>query len=235
VEVATPRDLGVIHARLMECFGSPRWRPEAEPLEELIQTILSQHTAHANSRRAFDQLRQRFAAWQDLAEAGVEDIAAAIRPAGLAGQKAPRIRELARRIATQRPDMDLRFLDALPLGEAQAWLEALPGVGPTTAACVLLFGLGRPAMPVDTGIHRVAVRLGLVAPNAAARQVQQLLQAAAPPEWIYTLHVNLIRFSRDICIARHPQCAACPLNDRCAYFQRFQSVAARSLRSMPGP
>jgi endonuclease-3 len=222
--VASTDDLSEIGSRLAEHYGRPRWRRDLDPLGELIQSVIGQHTSGPNSRRAFERLLARFPTWKDLAEAAVEDIAQAIASAGLARQKAPRIKAIVGRVVDERPDADLSFLARMPIPAALAWLERLPGVGPTTAACALLFGLDVPAFPVDTGILRVARRLGLVAPTAPARETQRLLQATVPAEDVYALHVNLIHFSRDLCTSGEPLCAVCPLNDLCAYFRSFHAA-----------
>ncbi|MDY6892260.1 MAG: endonuclease III, partial [Chloroflexota bacterium] len=141
-------------------YGTVDWSQHSDPLSELIMTILSQNTSDHNSRRAFAQLLARFGDWQKVAEASVEDIAQAIKLGGLAQVKAPRIKDILQQIVTQRGSLDLMFLQELPLTEAKAWLQSLPGVGPKTASCVLLFSLGKPVLPVDTHVQRVAKRLG---------------------------------------------------------------------------
>ena len=216
-------DLPTIHERLIEAFGAPRWEPELDPLSELIVAVLSQHTAYPNSRRAFAALRERFPTWDAVRGADVQALEDAIRPAGLAKLKAPRLRAILDQVAEEHGALELAFLAGCALDEAQRWLERLPGVGPATAAGVLLFGLGRPAFPVDTGIHRVARRLGLAQAGASPKQVQAAFQAAARPEWVYSLHVNLIRHARRLCTPRDPRCGACPLNDLCDHFQAYQT------------
>jgi endonuclease-3 len=225
--MAVSDDVAEIDARLRDVFGTSRWEPDLDPLSELIQTILSQHTTGPNSRRAFEQLRERFPTWDDLRTAQVDDVASAIHSAGLARLKAPRIRQIVERVQAERGDYDLSFLAELPVTDAMAWLRRLPGVGQTTAACCLLFGLGRPAMPVDAGIQRIAGRLGLVPSGAAAEAVQATLEAAVPARDVYALHINLIRFGREICRPSQPLCAVCPLNDLCDYFgQRRRPTTA---------
>ena len=132
--------------------------------------------------------------------------------------KAPRIQAVLRRIAETRGGVDLAFLDEMPLEEARAWLIALPGVGPKTAACVLLFACGRPALPVDTHVHRLARRLGLVPDRATAEQTQLALEALLPPEAYYAFHLNLIRHGREVCKAPRPLCERCPIRAWCVYY-----------------
>jgi endonuclease-3 len=218
--VASTTDVPDVHRRLVEIFGQHTWQPDLDPLDEAIGTIISQHTSAANSRRAFDRLRAEFGTWEAVRHAPVDAIAGAIWCAGLARQKAPRIKALLERVSAERGRLDLAFLAQLPPGAAMAWLRRLPGVGQTTAACVLLFGLGRPVMPVDGGILRIARRIGLVGERGAPDAVQAALEGAVPPEWVYCLHVNLIRFGRDFCTPSAPACPICPLNDLCDYFRR---------------
>ena len=215
--MANPQDVPEIAARLRDAFGEPTREPDLDPLSELIYNVLGQHTSGANTRRAYAQLRERWPAWRDVAEADDEAIAAAIACAGLAHLKAPRVRAIVQRALDER-DADMSFLAEMPAADAMAWLTDLPGVGQTTAACVLLFGLGRPVMPVNTAIQRVVTRLGLVEHRARAEEAQRVLEAAIPSEDVYALHVNLIRFGREICLPSEPLCAICPLNDLCDYF-----------------
>jgi endonuclease-3 len=218
--MATWADVPGIDLRLREVFGERPKRLTDDPVEELVATILSQHTAGPNSDRALAALRERFPTWTDVLEADVTEIAGAIRAAGLANLKAPRIKAILTAIHTERGGIYLQFLAGLPIDDAMAWLRRLPGVGQTTAACVLLFGLDRPAMPVNTGIARVAARLGLVRPGARPEEVQNGLQAAVPAEQVYALHVHLVRHARDICRPREPLCEMCPVNDLCEYFRQ---------------
>ncbi len=218
-----------IDLRLREAFGDRAKRLTVDPVEELVATVLSQHTSGPNSDRALETLRERFPTWDGVAGAEPPEIAAAIRAAGLANQKAPRIKAMLEGISEARGEIDLRFLAGLPVDAAMAWLCRLPGVGQTTAACVLLFGLDRPAMPVNTGIARVAARLGLVSGSARAEQVQVGLQDTVPEDRVYALHVNLVRHARDICRPREPLCEACPVNDLCDYFcAAGAAIAARA-------
>jgi endonuclease-3 len=178
-------------------------------------TILSQHTSDVNRDRAYADLRRRFRSWDDVADAPVTAIARAIWRGGLAPTKASRMRALLRELRADGVPLDGRaFRD----GRAdQIWqrLLSLPGVGPKTAACVLLFSLEQPYFPVDTHVHRVARRLGLVPRTASAVQAQEILQAATPPQLVYELHMNLIRHGRAVCRAPRPLCEECVLLDIC--------------------
>jgi endonuclease-3 len=189
-------------------------------VSELVLTILSQNTSDVNSGRAFQQLMATFGTWEAIASAPVDVVAGAIRSGGLAGIKAPRIQNSLRAIRAARGEYSLDFLAALPLEEARAWLTNLDGVGPKTAACVLLFSLGMPAMPVDTHVHRVSRRLGLVSRRASPPKAQEILEAMLPPEDIYPFHLQLIAHGRRVCKAQRPRCDDCPLVAWCDYAQR---------------
>lgn len=220
-----------IYPLLVETYGEPQWQRWLPPVDQLVATILSQQTSSANQRRAFEALRERFPTWEEVMEAPVEDVEAAIYPAGLSGQKAPRIQEALRTILRERGDLNLDFLATMPVDEAQAWLRRLKGVGPKTAAIVLLFTFHRPAFPVDTHVHRIARRVGLVPLSSSAEKTQTLLEAIVEPERYYPLHIMLIRHGREICLAREPRCHICPLQAHCDYYQGLGDWVIRTTES----
>jgi endonuclease-3 len=214
----------MVHQRLLEHFGSPRWENPMPPLDELVSTILSQNTNDANRDRAYQSLRRRFPTWEQVRDASAEQVVEAIRPAGLANQKGPRIQQVLREITAQHGSLDLGFLSELPPEEVSAWLRGFKGVGPKTAAIVLLFSLGKPAFPVDTHIYRVSGRIGLRPEKMSAEQAHAHLARLLPPESYYAAHLNLIRLGREICQARRPNCPVCPLKDLCDYYARLSSM-----------
>jgi endonuclease-3 len=216
--VAKVDDVAELHRRLLAAFGRPAAPARGDLLGRLIGTIIAQHTSATNARRALGRLRRRYPSWAGVQRAEVAEIGAAIECAGLARTKAPRIKALLEQIAAERGDLDLDFLAHLPVEAAMSWLRRLPGVGQTTAACVLLFALGRPVMPVDGGILRIARRLGLAGPRDSQDTVQAILEAGVAPGAILSWHVNLIRLGRELCRPAEPACPICPLNDRCAHF-----------------
>jgi endonuclease-3 len=202
-------------ARLRAHYGTPEpWRSDG-PLAELVQTILSQNTSDVNTERAFASLWSRFGDWGAVLAAPTSAVADAIRSGGLAEIKAPRIQGVLAAIQRDRGELSLDFLAELPLDEARAYLTSLSGVGPKTAACVLLFALGMPALPVDTHVHRVSKRLGLIGERTSAEAAHRLLEAAIPPAEMFDAHLLLIRHGRAICKALRPRCEACPLGDVC--------------------
>jgi endonuclease-3 len=192
-------------------YGPVEWDPRYDPASELVFTILSQHTSDVNSERAFTKLMDTFGSLEAVAAAPVEEIEDAIRVGGLAKVKAPRIKAILKQVADEVGSYDLSFLRELPLGEAKAWLRRLPGVGPKTAAIVLCFALGMPAMPVDTHIFRVARRLGLIGPKVNADQAHDILETMVPPEDVFAFHMYLIRHGRQVCKAQRPRCDRCAL------------------------
>ncbi len=207
-----------IHLRLVDVYGQPTWRNPLPPVDELVSTILSQNTNDINRDRAFDSLRKRFPTWEEVRDAPVEQVIEAIRVAGLANQKGPRIQEALLSITAERGALDLDFLAGLPVSEAHDWLTNFKGVGPKTAAIVLLFSLGKPALPVDTHIYRVTGRLGVRPQKMNVEQAHIHLSKLFPPETYYVAHLNLIRLGREICQARRPKCPGCPVNDLCDYY-----------------
>ncbi|MBI3953609.1 MAG: endonuclease III [Chloroflexi bacterium] len=223
---APPLPIAEVVARLRDEYGERPPRQRHPPLDELVETILSQNTSDLNSGRAYAQLRERFGSLAAVAVARVEEVAAAIKVGGLASVKAPRIQAVLREVRQRRGDLDIGFLAGLPLEEARAWLCSLPGVGPKTAACVLLFSLDKPALPVDTHVFRVAHRLGLLGPRVTPEQAHAILESQVPPEEVYTLHMGLILHGRRVCHAQRPECSRCLFADRCPARPLFESGAA---------
>ena len=204
-----------IVARLSALYGRPDWRPHGDAMTELVLTILSQNTSDTNSGRAFMRLVSRFPAWEELMAAPPAEIESEIQVGGLAPTKSGRIKAVLEEVWRRRGSFDLSLLAEMPLDEAKGWLRSLPGVGPKTAACVLMFALGRPALPVDTHVGRVAQRLGLVPARTGAAAAHDLLEAVLAPEEVYPFHVSLIKHGRRLCRAQRPLCGECPLADRC--------------------
>ncbi|RLC70065.1 MAG: endonuclease III [Chloroflexi bacterium] len=207
-----------IHRRLLDEYGEPQWRPGRDPVASLVQTIISQNTNDINRDVAYERLRERFPTWEQVRDAPADEVIKAIRPAGLAPTKGPRIQAALRAITRERGELTLDFLSDLPLDQAKAWLTRLNGVGPKTAAIVLLFALGMPAFPVDTHVHRVSRRLGLIGPKVSREQAHTILEKMMPPDTFYAFHLNLIAHGRRVCHARQPKCDACILRDLCDYY-----------------
>lgn len=209
------RRLTVILRRLRGVYGDPPRPRRLAPLDELILTVLSQNTNDTNRDRAYADLRERFPTWDEVADAPLPAIARAIRRGGLGPTKSVRLREILRTLRERAIPLDHRAFARMRSSQLWDLLVGLRGVGPKTAACVLLFSLGRPFFPVDTHVHRVARRLALVPESADAATAQELIQAEVAPSDVYALHMLLIRHGREVCVARRPFCSRCPLNDIC--------------------
>jgi endonuclease-3 len=204
---------------LDERYGSPRWAgARLDPVSELVLTVLAQNTADTNSHRAFVALRERYATWDDVLEAPTDELVDVIRPGGLAPTKGRRIQHILAEIRDARGGWDLSFLADMPVAEARAWLTALPGIGRKTASIVLLFCFGMPVVPVDTHVHRVASRIGLIPAKTDVTRAHDLLEEAIEPADAYAVHVDLIRHGRDTCRAPRPICGICPVTEFCDYF-----------------
>lgn len=208
---------------LREEYGYPEWRQHLSPVDELVNTILSQNTSDVNRDKAFDALCARFPSWDLCRDAEVSDVIEAIRPAGLANQKGPRIQEALRIITREDGVISLEHLAELPIEEAKQWLTSINGIGPKTAAIILLFAFNRPAFPVDTHVHRVTGRLGLIGPKTTAEQAHDDLEQIVPPEDFYPFHLNVIRHGRQVCHARNPKCGICVVQDYCNYYAALPS------------
>ena len=210
----------LVHQTLLTAFGEPIWRNPLPAIDELVSTILSQNTNDINRDRAFDALRAKFPTWESVRDAKAEDVIAAIKPAGLANQKGPRIQQVLRAITEERGSLNLDFLAGLPIEEARSWLTKFNGVGPKTAAIVLCFSLNMPAFPVDTHVYRVTGRIGLRPEKMTVEQAHPHLESVLPPETYYAAHLNIIRLGREICHARKPNCPQCPIVKLCEYKEK---------------
>ena len=210
-----------VHTRLCTLYGAPfPFFRDADPLTELVGSLLSHRTKNADSGRALVSLQKRFRRWEAVMDAPVEAVREAVRAATWPEQKAPRIQGALRYIEQNRGELSLEFLAAMPPLEAQAWLEAIPGVGPKTSAAVLLFSrLHLPALPVDSHHHRVAGRLGLIPSTVGPGPAHQLLRALLPPDWpaqtLYDHHEALMFHGQRCCFYRNPACARCPVLELC--------------------
>lgn len=218
------RRLAAILRRLRAAYGTPPPPRRLVPLDELILTVLSQNTNDTNRDRAYADLRSRYPTWDEVADAPLPAIARAIRRGGLGPTKSVRLREILRSLRDRGIPLDGRAFARMRSAALWDLLVGLKGVGPKTAACVLLFSLGRPYFPVDTHVHRVSRRLGLVPDKADAVTAQQMLQAEIAPPDVYDLHMLLIRHGREVCIARRPFCSRCPVSALCP---RIGVVGAR--------
>lgn len=214
---------GQVRRLLRKEYGRREWQPGQDPLSALIATVLSQNTSDVNSHRAFAALVNRFGTWESVSAADVNELAQTIRGGGLAEIKARRIKLILLEIEEERGSLDLGFLSELGLVQAKAWLRGLPGVGPKTAGCVLLFSLGKPAMPVDTHVNRVAKRLGLIDARVSVERAHEVLESLVEPENVYEFHMLMVEHGRRTCKAQRPRCTACVLRGRCPSAQALSA------------
>jgi endonuclease III len=226
---ANPRRVRAIVNRLRMRYGELVPPRAVDPLEELILTVLSQHTSDVNAARAYAALRRKFHTWKALVDAQPSEVADAIRSGGLANTKAPRIQAILREVREREGAYDLSTLRRLDDAAARAYLTSLPGIGPKTAAVVMSFALGRDTIPVDTHVHRVARRLGLVPQTASAERADRLLHELVPDGLRTPLHVALIQLGREICKAPTPRCRQCPLKDLCPTAPRYLAKVRHSM------
>ena len=205
---------------LTKIYGRKDAELEEDPLDTLVETILSQNTTDKNSHRAFQALRKAYPSWGDLMGEDADKVAKVIRSGGLAGIKASRILSALEFINRERGVLDLDFLRDMSPQDAEAWLAQMKGVGPKTRSIVLLFSLGMPAFPVDTHIHRVTKRIGLIGPRVSREQAQTDLAGLVPRNEFFNYHINLIEHGRTVCNARKPRCSMCQISRYCDYFVR---------------
>jgi endonuclease-3 len=205
------------HRALREEYGDHQWHPR-DPVSTLVSTIISQNTNDTNRDRAMKRLQEQFSTWEEVRDAPEETVVDAIRPAGLGPTKAPRIQGALRRITEKEGEISLDFLRDLTPKEARDWLTDLPGVGPKTAAIVLCFALGKPAFPVDTHVHRVSGRLGLIPEGTSREKAHQILEDIVPAGIYYPFHLTLIARGRAICHSRNPECERCMVRESCNYY-----------------
>ena len=208
---------------LRAVYGVPEIENNIDPLDCLIETILSQSTTNVNSRRAFESLKNNYPTWEQARQAPPSAIEKAIRSGGLAKQKSRIIKAILNQIVALRGALDISFLRTAPLAEARQFLSAFKGVGPKTVACVLLFSCAHPVFPIDTHIFRIARRLALIPPTGADQEAHLRMEEIIPEERYYEAHINLIRHGRTVCRPQNPLCEQCCIVDYCEYY-RQQSV-----------
>ena len=230
-----PYSLSETYELLENFYGEVEHRPRLPPADELIWTILSQHTSDLNAGRAYDDLKKKYPEWNSVIEAPTDELVRVIRSGGLANQKAPRIQEVLKIVQLRIGNFDLSFLAEMDLPEAKEWLTSLPGVGPKTAAVVLSFALGMPAFAVDTHIHRVAKRLSLIGSKVNADKAHDVLEDSIDSSRVFAAHVYLITHGRRICKSLRPLCNSCVLNSRCPTYEIMRKENKISLEELSSP
>ena len=216
-DLARSVKLKQVSQRLFEYFGEPDWHDPLPAVDELVCTILSQNTNDINRDVAFRALKARYSSWEEVMDADPVELQYVIRIAGLAQQKGPNIQAALTAISKRNGNFDLDWLKELDFEEARHWLVNLKGVGPKTAAIVMMFSLGMPAFPVDTHIYRVSGRIGLRPEKISVEKTHEYLENIGNPADFGHLHLNLISLGRQFCQARKPKCSGCPVVELCEF------------------
>ncbi|MDX2159804.1 MAG: endonuclease III [bacterium] len=217
-----------LHAKLMAIYPiliatygeRPLKPPRRSAMVELIMTILSQRTTAANEKLAFERLWAHYGSWEAIRDGDVDEITRLIAPSNYAEAKAPHIKATLKRIFDERGEANIDFLEALPVEDGLSWLMSLPGVGMKTASLVLLFNFAKPIMPVDTHVHRVSQRTGLIGPKVTAEKAHVRLLELLPhdPHVLFNFHVSCLRHGQKICTWERPKCTECPIKHLCDYY-----------------
>lgn len=211
----------IIARLLIQAYGYPEWRQHLPPVDELVCTILSQATSDINRDKGFEGLKAKFSDWESVRDAPVEEIRKAIHSAGLSNMKAPRIKQALEYITDSVGEINLDFLEEMDVKAAREWLTEIEGIGLKTASIIMLFCYNKPAFPVDTHVHRVMRRLGLIDEKTDATKAHYLMEQIAPPNNYYADHLNIIRHGREVCKAQRPRCEQCFLRPYCNYYQKL--------------
>ncbi|MBI5930148.1 MAG: endonuclease III [Chloroflexi bacterium] len=210
-----------VYQRLLVAYGDHPLKPRREPMHELVSTMLSHRTTEREEQLAYDEMRRRFGTWEAVRDAPLEKLTEAIQKANYPEAKARNIQTVLQRIITERGEATIDFLQELPVEKAIEWLTDLPGVGIKTATLVLLFCFSKPVLPVDTHVHRISQRLGLIGPKVTAEKAHALLLALFPPDppMLFNFHINMLRHGQKLCTWQDPRCEKCPLTDICNWYQ----------------
>jgi len=198
-------------------YGIPPKRGKEDPLDVLILTILSQNTNDQNRDQAYHRLKDEFPRWADVLQAKTQAVVRTIRSGGLANQKAKRIQEILQWTKERYGKLSLNILRGMDSDKIKETIGGLKGVGPKTVHCLLLFGLGREAFPVDTHILRIGKRMGFIPEEMDAEEAHPWMELLVPEGKSLSLHINLIRFGRLVCKAKSPQCMTCFLARECDF------------------
>jgi endonuclease-3 len=211
--------------RLLDrAYGRRKFQPHNPPLDELILTVLSQNTSGKNCIRAYESLRERFPSWEDVMQADVRDLEDSIKIGGLGEVKANRIKKILQRIFAETGSLDISWLAEKGVDQAREWLMSFEGVGYKTAACVMLFSFGLPALPVDTHVRRLSERIGLVRTGLSDARLHEELSLIIPAEQVYSFHLNMVEHGRRVCRATHPKCGECVLAGECCWYAKTRTA-----------
>ncbi|MFB6182802.1 MAG: endonuclease III [Candidatus Nanohaloarchaea archaeon] len=212
-------DIRELNSKLISEYGEPEPPKDQTDIDYLIETILSQNTNDKNRDKAFNNLKDKYDNYKEIEEADRDELTDTIRIAGLGPTKAERIQKCLTQIREDKGEYTLEFLENKSVEEGKDYLSDLPGIGPKTAAIILCFYFGKPVMPVDTHVHRVSKRLGLVPKNSSRTKSHNVLENKVPDDIKYEFHRLLITHGRKVCTARNPSCNKCILSESCKYYK----------------
>lgn len=209
-----------VYELLVERYGAVPLVPRRQPMHELISTILSHRTTQRNEAIAYDRMWKRFGSWQAIRDAPLPELIEAISPSNFPEVKAPYIKGALKQIIDERGEANIDFLAELPANEGLAWLMSLKGVGIKTASLVLLFCFAKPVLPVDTHVHRVSQRVGLIPPKADPNAAHHLLLPLFPPDpyILFNFHIAALKHGQQLCVFGSPRCEPCPLKSLCNWY-----------------
>lgn len=215
-----------VYQRLIALHGERPLTPRREPMHELVSTILSHRTTQQNEQQAYDNMWRRFGSWEAIRDAPLDALTEAIAPTNFPEVKAPYIKGSLERIFALRGEASIDFLRDLPTDEALTWLTDLPGVGIKTASLVLLFCFSKPVLPVDTHVHRVSQRVGLIGPKVDPTAAHAILLPLLPPDpyVLFNFHIAALRHGQKICLWKVPICSKCPLTEVCNWYQLHRAA-----------
>lgn len=217
-----------VYGLLIKTYGERPLKPRREPMHELISTMLSHRTTEQNEALAYERMWERFGSWAAIRDAPLDELTEAITPSNFPGTKAPNIKIALTRIYDERGEYSIEFLRDLPLDQAMAWLMALPGVGIKTASLVMLFCFNKPILPVDTHVHRVSQRIGLIGSKVGTEAAHHILLALLPNDQyiLFNFHISALRHGQRLCVWGDPKCAPCSLKHLCNWYQ--ENVAGKA-------
>lgn len=218
------------HQRLNEQYGMQPIQGYSDPMHELIGTILSHRTTHANEVTAYRTMRERFPTWELVRDAPLTDLIEAIQTANYPEVKAPYIQNLLAHLFRETGAANIDFLNDLSTEDAMGWLTRLPGIGLKTATLLLLFTFKKPVLPVDTHVHRVTQRLGLIGPKVSAEKAHALLLSYLPSDALalFNFHKHFYWHGQRVCTWYFPKCNECVLQEMCDFFQSGRTTVLSS-------
>jgi endonuclease-3 len=218
------KKIRAIDQRLKDYYGEPERPSDLSGMEYLVETILSQNTNDINRDKAFRNFQEKYDSWAEVENADREELIDTIRIAGLGPTKAERIQESLRIVREDQNEYSLEFINDISIKDGKKWLTDIPGIGPKTAAIILCFHFGKPVMPVDTHVHRVSQRLGLVSEGISRSKAHEVLEERVPDDIKYEFHRLLIDHGRKHCKAQNATCCEGPLADLCSNCEEIDSM-----------